>query len=116
MSVVLDGSPASEGIAAGPVFLLEWGIPHVAHQSISDEGVEDEILRFDEARRWALERLQEIKEQTEARLGPVEARIFDPQLLMLEDVEVVDEEPPRMQRDDDEEEEEEEVEGEEEEL
>lgn len=90
MSVVLDGSPASEGIAAGPVFLLEWGIPHVAHQSISDEGVEDEILRFDEARRWALERLQEIKEQTEARLGPVEARIFDPQLLMLEDVEVVD--------------------------
>lgn len=90
MSVVLDGSPASEGIAAGPVFLLEWGIPHVAHQSISDEGVENEILRFDEARRWALERLQEIKEQTEARLGPVEARIFDPQLLMLEDVEVVD--------------------------
>ena len=90
MSVVLDGSPASEGIVAAPVFVLEWGLPLVAHQSISDDVIATEIDRFDEARRWAMERLTELKEQTEARLGHVEARIFDPQLLMLEDVEVVD--------------------------
>lgn len=90
MSVVLDGSPASEGIVAGPVFVLEWGLPLVAHQSISDDLIATEIDRFDEARRWAMERLTELKEQTEARLGHVEGRIFDPQLLMLEDVEVVD--------------------------
>lgn len=90
MSQVLDGSPASEGIAAGPVFVLEWGIPVVAHQSITDDAIDDEIARFDEAREWAAERLREIKAQTETRLGTVEARIFDPQLLMLEDAEVVE--------------------------
>ncbi|MDX1494820.1 MAG: phosphoenolpyruvate--protein phosphotransferase, partial [Longimicrobiales bacterium] len=90
MSVILDGSPASEGIAQGKVFLLEWGVPVVPHESISDEVVDAEIERFHEARTWAVERLAEIKSQTQERLGPVEARIFDPQLLMLEDPEVVD--------------------------
>lgn len=90
MSTILDGSPASEGIAQGRIFLLEWGMPVVAHESISDDRVDDEIRRFDEARLWAAERLKETKAQTERRLGPVEARIFDPQLLMLEDPAVVD--------------------------
>ncbi len=90
MSIVLDGSPASEGIVAAPVFVLEWGLPLVAHESISDDRIDTEVDRFDEARQWAMERLTEIKELTEARLGPVEARIFDPQLLMLEDAEVVE--------------------------
>jgi phosphotransferase system enzyme I (PtsI) len=90
MSIVLDGNPASEGMASGLVFRLEWGVPVVPHRSIMDEDVEGEIQRFHEARAWAAERLQETKEATERRLGEVEARIFDPQLLMLEDPEVVD--------------------------
>ncbi|MBT8488354.1 MAG: phosphoenolpyruvate--protein phosphotransferase [Gemmatimonadetes bacterium] len=90
MSIILDGSPASEGIASGKVFLLEWGVPVVPHKSISDEDVEEELERFHEARGWAVERLAEIKAQTAERLGMVEARIFDPQILMLEDPEVVD--------------------------
>jgi phosphoenolpyruvate-protein phosphotransferase (PTS system enzyme I) len=90
MSITLDGNPASEGIAAGTVFRLEWGVPVVPHLSISDDDVESEIERFHDARVWAVERLRETKELTEERLGSVEARIFDPQLLMLEDPEVVD--------------------------
>ncbi len=90
MSTILDGSPASEGIASGKVFLLEWGVPIVPHESISDGEVEVELTRFHDAREWAVERLMEIKAQTEERLGLVEARIFDPQILMLEDPEVVD--------------------------
>lgn len=90
MSTILDGSPASEGIASGKVFLLEWGVPMVPHKSISDGEVEVELARFHDAREWAVERLTEIKAQTEERLGLVEARIFDPQILMLEDPEVVD--------------------------
>ncbi len=90
MSTVLDGSPASEGIGSGKVFRLEWGVPVVPHKSIDSDGVEAEVGRFHEARQWAAERLSEIQEQTEGRLGSVEARIFDPQLLMLEDPEVVD--------------------------
>jgi phosphoenolpyruvate-protein phosphotransferase (PTS system enzyme I) len=90
VSIILDGSPASEGIAAGKIFKLEWGVPVVPHVSIRDESVDVEVERFHEAREWAGQRLREIKSQTEGCLGPVEARIFDPQLLMLEDPEVVD--------------------------
>ena len=46
--------------------------------------------RFHEARLWATERLQELKARTAERLGPIEARIFDPQIKMLEDSEVVE--------------------------
>ena len=90
VTIVLDGSPASEGIASGKVFRLEWGMPVVPHVTIADERVEDEVERFHSARSWAVERLQEMKASTEERLGPVEARIFEPQILMLQDPEVVD--------------------------
>jgi len=88
--ILFDGSPASEGMASGKVFHLEWGVPIVPHRSISDDDVGREVERFHEARSWASDRLGEIKALTEERLGLVEARIFDPQLLMLEDPEVVD--------------------------
>ena len=90
MSLILDGSPASEGIASGPIFRLEWGVPAVPHRTIAEEQVEAEVARFLEALEWAGERLQELVVMTEGRLGKVEARIFEPQLLMLRDSEVVD--------------------------
>lgn len=90
MSLVLDGSPASEGMAQGVVFRLEWGVPVVEHRSIGEDRIDEEVERFSAAVAWAKERLAEDKKATEARLGEVEARIFDPQLLMLEDPEVVE--------------------------
>jgi len=90
MSVILDGTPASEGIAAGKVFRLEWGVPVVPHETVAAAAVEEEVQRFHGARDWAKERLRELQSTTEERLGPVEARIFEPQLLMLDDLEVVD--------------------------
>ena len=89
MSLILDGLPASEGIAQGRIFVLEWGVPHVPHESVAAEEVASEIERFHEARTWAKDRLGELKAATESRLGPVEARIFDPQILVLDDPEVV---------------------------
>jgi len=90
LAVILDGSPASEGIASGTVFRLEWGMPIVPHVTIPDEQAGFEIERFHAAREWAKERLRGLKATTEERLGPVEARIFEPQILMLDDSEVVD--------------------------
>jgi len=90
VSVTLDGSPAAEGIAEGTVFLLDWGIPVVPHETLEEGAIEGEVERFHSARAWAAERLEEMKKVTEERLGAVEARIFDPQILMLEDVELVD--------------------------
>lgn len=90
MSVILDGTAASEGIASGKVFHLEWGIPIVPHVTIPEERAGAEIERFHAARSWAQKRLAELQVATEARLGPIEARIFEPQILMLDDSEVVD--------------------------
>ena len=89
MSQILDGSPASEGIASGKIFLLQWGVPNVPHETVPPEQVAYEVERFHEAREWAKERIREVQAVTETRLGPVEARIFDPQLLILDDPAVV---------------------------
>jgi phosphoenolpyruvate-protein phosphotransferase (PTS system enzyme I) len=87
---VRDGLPVSEGIAFGTVKTLRWGVPDVPHQTVEADEVEAEVERFHEARDWARERLEELKATTAKRLGPLEARIFDPQLLMLDDAEVVE--------------------------
>ena len=89
MSHILDGLPAAEGLASGRVFLLEWGVPTVPHETVAIEAVPDEVERFHEARDWAKHRIRELQTATEARLGPVEARIFDPQLMVLDDPSVV---------------------------
>jgi phosphotransferase system enzyme I (PtsI) len=52
--------------------------------------VESEIQRFQEAREETREQLEALKAATSERLGTMESRIFDPQLLMLDDPEVVD--------------------------
>ncbi len=90
MSIILDGSAASEGIGSGRVFVLDWGVPFVPHETLEEADVPIEVERFQEAREWAKARLLEVKDRTETRLGSVEARIFDPQILMLDDPEVVD--------------------------
>ncbi len=90
MSTVRDGLPVSEGISFGPVRILRWGVPDVPHETIGEEQIESEVARFHEARDWAQRRLLEIQEGTEERLGSLEARIFEPQLLMLEDTEVLE--------------------------
>jgi phosphoenolpyruvate-protein phosphotransferase (PTS system enzyme I) len=90
MSKVFDGVGASEGIGAGPIHLLNWGVPEVPHRTISKDEIEGEIARFQEALDWGESRLEALKGRTADRLGPVESRIFDPQMLMLRDPELVD--------------------------
>ncbi len=90
MSLILDGYPASEGIASGKVFVLHWGVPVVPHETVPQDQVARELERFREALAWAKQRIQEVQVMTQERLGPVEARIFDPQLLMLDDPAVVE--------------------------
>lgn len=89
MSLTLDGFPASGGVAWGRVRRIPWGVPSVDHQVVDESQVADEVARFGAARDTARARLCELKRRTEERLGPVEARIFDPQILMLDDETVV---------------------------
>lgn len=85
----LDGFPAAEGIAWGWVRVAHTGPPAVPHRLVAEDQIEAEVEAFGAARAAAAERLGELKLLTAERLGSVEARIFDPQLLMLEDAEVV---------------------------
>jgi phosphoenolpyruvate-protein phosphotransferase (PTS system enzyme I) len=90
MGRIHDGIAASPGIVIGRAHVLGWEMPRVPHTSIRTDDVAGEIARFHSARRWAQDRIREIQAQTEQRLGYVEAQIFEPQTLMLDDAELVD--------------------------
>ena len=87
---VFKGFPASEGIARGRVRRVDWDVPEVPRVAVPAGGEEMELERFRRARERARRELEGIKRETATRLGPIEARIFDPQILMLDDPEVVE--------------------------
>ncbi len=90
MTLIRDGIPASPGIVIGPAYVLRWETPRVPHVTVSADEMEHEIERFHEARTWAKQRLRTIQAQAAERLGSVEAQIFEPQILMLDDPDVVE--------------------------
>jgi phosphotransferase system enzyme I (PtsI) len=85
----LAGMPASPGIVDGPVHLLRWEVPDVRHRIIPDDSVQDEIKRFHLALTQARERLRQVRARAEKHAGPEEAAIFDVQLSILEDAELI---------------------------
>lgn len=90
MERVRDGIPASPGIVIGPARVLHLDAPAVPHGGlISADRVEEEVERFHEACEWAKTQIRRLREQTREELGDVEAQIFDPQLLMLEDADLI---------------------------
>lgn len=89
MRLVRDGAAASPGIVVGRAHVLHWEVPRVPHASIPESEVDSEIARLHDAREWAKRRIREIQAETARSLGPVEAGIFEPQLLMLDDEELI---------------------------
>jgi phosphotransferase system enzyme I (PtsI) len=85
----LAGMPASPGIVDGPVHLLRWEVPDVRHRIIPDEAIPGEIKRFHHALTQAAERLRQVRARAEKHAGPEEAAIFDVQLSILEDAELI---------------------------
>lgn len=90
MSWTLQGIGASSGRVRGSVRHIEWDLERVPHRTISPEEVDGELERFADARRKSLERTRELRERTARRLGEVEAKIFEPQALMIEDPDLVE--------------------------
>jgi phosphotransferase system enzyme I (PtsI) len=88
--IIRDGFGASEGIVEGRIQLLNWEIPEVVHRRVEADQVEAEVEKFQAAREKTRARLKGLREATSARLEEMEGRIFDPQILMLDDPEVVD--------------------------
>mgnify|MGYP001602647562 FL=1 len=90
MPRAIVGLPASPGIVVGPVHLLRWEVPQVRQRIISDEQVGPEIARFEDVIARARTRLGQIRERVSKHAGEEEAAIFDVQLAMLDDVELLD--------------------------
>lgn len=83
----LKGIGVSPGIAVGPAVVVRWTMPEVPHRVVPRSQVEKEVRRLRAAVRDVRRYLLELKAKAEDRAGADEARIFDAQLLMLEDKE-----------------------------
>jgi phosphotransferase system enzyme I (PtsI) len=85
----LQGVPASPGIVVGPVHLLRWEVPDVPTRIIGDETIPGEIDRFRAAIERAKERLAHVRDRAAAHAGPEEAAIFDVQIGILDDHDLI---------------------------
>jgi phosphotransferase system enzyme I (PtsI) len=85
----IRGIPASPGIVVGKVHLLRWEVPDVRHRIISDEHIPAEIARLKAAIERAKERLRLLRARVEAAAGAEEAAIFDVQLSIMDDQELM---------------------------
>ncbi|HZI21840.1 MAG TPA: phosphoenolpyruvate--protein phosphotransferase [Gemmatimonadales bacterium] len=84
---MLKGIGVSTGIAVGPAVMVRWTMPEVPHRVVPRSQVEKEVRRLRAAVRDVKRFLQDLRAKAEDRAGADEARIFDAQLLMLEDKE-----------------------------
>ncbi len=81
----LRGVGVSPGIAIGPARLVLWEIPTVTRRVVAPDQVEREIARLHAAMAAVKELMEDLRERTLQRAGPEEAKIFDAQIMMLED-------------------------------
>ncbi len=81
----LIGIGVSPGIAYAPALVVRWNFPDVPDRGISEAEVESEIERLHEAVEDVVRGLTALMERVAERAGPEEARIFDAQVLMVQD-------------------------------
>jgi len=86
---LLKGIGVSPGIAMGPTVTVRWALPEVPHRVVPRTQVEKEVRRLRAALKDVRGQLSELRARAEDRAGVDEARIFDAQLLMLEDKEFI---------------------------
>ena len=91
MKGILTGMPASQGIVVGPVHLLRWEVPDVPHRIVADEAIPRETAWFRRALKTSKARLRDIRERAEKHAGPEEAAIFDVQISILDDADLIGE-------------------------
>jgi len=84
---LLRGIGVSPGIAIGPALVLRWTMPEVPSRVVPRSQLGKEVRRLRAAVQDVKRHHLDLRAQAEARAGADEARIFDAQILMLEDKE-----------------------------
>jgi len=82
----LKGIPASPGIAIGPVYLFRKHEPTIQTRTIDISEVEKEINRLKNALARSKKELIKVLDFAEQKLGVNQSKIFEAQLLLLEDM------------------------------
>ena len=88
--VVFKGIATSPGIAVGPVYLFQKQTPIIKEKNISDEAVDREIQRLQLSVDRSHKELAKIFEFAKQKLGEHQAKIFEAQLMILEDLVLFD--------------------------
>ena len=83
--LILKGIPAAPGIAMGQAYLYSKHIPQVELKEISDQEVETEKERVRTANARSEKELQKILAFAEQKLGSDSAKIFEAQIMILND-------------------------------
>ncbi|MGH7531068.1 MAG: phosphoenolpyruvate--protein phosphotransferase [Gemmatimonadales bacterium] len=87
---LLRGIGVSPGIAVGPTVVVRWALPEVPHRVVPRPQVEKEVRRLRAALKDVRGHLAELRAHAADRAGVDEARIFDAQILMVEDRDFID--------------------------
>ena len=82
---LLRGIGVSPGVAIGPAVVVRWAMPEVPHRVVPRSQVDKEVRRLRAAVRDVQRQLEGLKSRAEDRAGVDEARIFDAQIMMLQD-------------------------------
>ena len=82
---ILRGIGVSPGIAIGPAISVQTTLPEIPHRVVPRTQVEKEVRRLRAAVRDVKRHLNVLRKRAEVQAGADEARIFDAQILMLED-------------------------------
>lgn len=82
---VILGVAASPGILIGDSFFMRRDEFQIEEEIIDSQEVEAEILRFKASISETKKELETLKEKVSERLAPELTRIFDPQVMILED-------------------------------
>ena len=83
--LILKGIPAAPGIAMGPIYLYSKHIPRIEVKSIAETEVEAEKERVRTATARSEKELQKILAFAEQKLGSQNAKIFEAQIMILND-------------------------------
>jgi phosphotransferase system enzyme I (PtsI) len=88
---VVQGLPASQGIAYGRIFVYLQSEVEVANYQVDPDKRLGEVARFEKALLVTRQQIAKIQSEVEKNLGADEARIFDAHLLVLEDQALISE-------------------------
>lgn len=86
----LRGIGVSPGVAWAPALVIRLDFPEVPDRTVEADEVEGEVRRLHGAVRVVVAHLNKLRERVLVRAGVEESRIFDAQIMMVQDPEFLD--------------------------